>query len=62
MDQTLKKQMTQTMMLAGVFLTASKKFKEDDLNVDCSHLSYMVTGREGGYLLLLFLIQGRTVG
>ena len=25
MDQTLKKQMTQTMMLAGDFLTASKK-------------------------------------
>ena len=26
MDQTLKKQMTQTMMLAGDFLTASKKW------------------------------------
>lgn len=32
----------------GGFTTASKKFREDDLSVDCSDLSYMITGANSG--------------
>ena len=32
----------------GGYLTASKKFKNDDLDVDCSNRAFMITGANSG--------------